>query len=83
MLHGGAAAMIVDMCTTAAQAPVARPGYWVFGGVSRTLSVTYLRPMPKGTEILIACEVMQVGKALGKSIVVLIKHIGTRIMSTC
>lgn len=58
--------MIVDMCTTLTQAPLAAPGYWEFGGVSRTLSVTYLRPIPKDTEILIVCEVVQVGKALGE-----------------
>lgn len=66
MLHGGATSMIVDMCTTLAQAPLAAPGYWEFGGVSRMLSVTYLRPIPRGTEILIVCEVVQVGKALGE-----------------
>ena len=66
MLHGGAASMIVDMCTTMAQAPIAKPGFWHFGGVSRTLSVTYLRPISKDIEILIVCEVMQVGKALGE-----------------
>lgn len=70
MLHGGAASMIVDMCTTLAQAPIASQGYWEFGGVSRVLTVTYLRPIPKDTEILIVCEVVQVGKALGK----LVKH---------
>jgi acyl-coenzyme A thioesterase 13 len=67
MLHGGAMSMIVDMATTLAQAPLATAGYWEFGGVSRTLNVTYLRPIPKDTEILIVCEVMQVGKALGMS----------------
>ena len=68
MLHGGAVAMIVDMATTLAQAPLAAPGYWEFGGVSRTLTVTYLRPIPKDTEILIVCEVLQVGRALGESL---------------
>ena len=58
--------MIVDMCTTMAQAPVARTSFWEFGGVSRTLSVTYLRPIPRNTEILIVCEVLQVGKAFGE-----------------
>jgi acyl-coenzyme A thioesterase 13 len=64
MLHGGAASMIIDMCTTLAQAPIARADYWEFGGVSRVLTVTYLRPIPKDSEILIVCEVVQVGKAL-------------------
>ena len=68
MMHGGAASMMIDMCTTMAQAPVSKPGFWEFGGVSRTLSVTYLRPIPRDTEILIVCEVLQVGKALGESV---------------
>ena len=37
MLHGGAASMMVDMATTLCQAPTASPGFWEFGGVSRTL----------------------------------------------
>lgn len=66
MMHGGAVSLTVDMATTLAQAPLAAPGFWEFGGVSRTLSVTYLRPIPKNLEILIVCEVVQVGKALGQ-----------------
>lgn len=28
VMHGGAAALIFDMCTTSALGPVARPGFW-------------------------------------------------------
>jgi hypothetical protein len=28
VMHGGAAALIFDMCTTSALGPVARPGHW-------------------------------------------------------
>ena len=28
VMHGGAAALIFDMCTTSALGPLARPGYW-------------------------------------------------------
>jgi acyl-coenzyme A thioesterase 13 len=28
VMHGGAAAVIFDMCTTVALAPLSRPGYW-------------------------------------------------------
>ena len=63
-LHGGAASMIVDMATTMAQAPLARVGYWEFGGVSRTLNCTFLRPVGHGVEVDVMAEVIQVGKAL-------------------
>ena len=33
-------------------------------GVSRTLNVTYLRPVPVGTEVDIHCEILQVGRTL-------------------
>jgi acyl-coenzyme A thioesterase 13 len=49
VMHGGAAALIFDMCTTSALGPLARPGYWDFmGGVTRTLNVSYLRAVPVG-----------------------------------
>lgn len=28
VMHGGAAALIFDMCTTIALGPLARPGFW-------------------------------------------------------
>jgi acyl-coenzyme A thioesterase 13 len=43
---------------------VARKGYWARMGVSRTLNVAYLRPAPVGTEVLVECEIMQIGKRL-------------------
>lgn len=66
-LHGGAAATIFDMCTTIAAAPLAKEGFWDFGGVSRTLSVTYMRPVPVNIKVLVECTVMQIGKRLGES----------------
>lgn len=63
-MHGGAVAMIYDMCTTMTAAPLARRDFWWFGGVSRTLLITYLRPVRKGMELLIECEVLQQGKRL-------------------
>lgn len=62
--HGGAVAMLADNTTTAAAAPVAREGFWVFGGVSRTLSITYLRPLPQGSTVVIENMVRSVGKTL-------------------
>jgi len=63
-LHGGAAATLFDFCTTMPLALVSRPGFWQFLGVSRTLNVTYYRPIPAGEEVLIRCDIVQVGKKL-------------------
>lgn len=46
--------------------PVARPDFWTFAGVSRTLNVTYLRPIPVGETVIIECEVIAIGKRMGK-----------------
>ncbi|EME85188.1 uncharacterized protein MYCFIDRAFT_135582, partial [Pseudocercospora fijiensis CIRAD86] len=63
-MHGGAVAMLVDNTTTAAACPVAEDGFWDFGGVSRTLQVTYLRPMPMGRTFVIENMVRNVGRSL-------------------
>ena len=67
-MHGGAVSLVFDMCTTMAAAPAASKGWWEFGGVSRGLSMTFLRPIAKGTEVLVECEVLQMGKRMGKSV---------------
>jgi acyl-coenzyme A thioesterase 13 len=64
-LHGGAVALIFDMCTSMAIAPVSRPGFWDTGHVSRTLNCTYLRPAPVGTDLLVECELVHLGKTMG------------------
>lgn len=63
-MHGGAVATIADMATTMAAAPASEKGFWEFGGVSRTLSVTYLAPMPKGSTVLVDCKLVSVGGRL-------------------
>lgn len=63
-LHGGCAATLFDYCTTLSLAMVNRPGFWSFMGVSRTLNVTYMRPVPVGEEVLLQCEIVQIGKKL-------------------
>jgi acyl-coenzyme A thioesterase 13 len=63
-LHGGAAALIFDICTTCALVPIARDGFWVFVGVTRNLNVTYLRPAPMGARVEVHCEVVHAGKRL-------------------
>merc|ERR1711964_631568 len=63
-LHGGCTSTIFDFCTTAALAPIAKPGFWAYAGVSRTLNVTYIRPVPLGEKVLIESEVVHAGKRL-------------------
>lgn len=63
-MHGGSIAMIYDMCTTMCAAPLATKDFWVFGGVSRMLSITFMRPVRPGMELLIECEVLQQGQRL-------------------
>lgn len=63
-LHGGCTATLFDICTTVSLAPIARPGFWAYAGVTRTLSLTYLRPMAQGEEIVLECEVVHAGKRL-------------------
>lgn len=63
-LHGGCAATVFDYCTTLPLCLVNKPGFWQFMGVSRTLNVTYLRPAPVGEELLVECEILQIGKKM-------------------
>lgn len=61
-LHGGAAAVILDNLTSTALLTVARPGFLDKGHVSRTITMTYLRPVPLGAKVRIECEVIAAGK---------------------
>ncbi|RPA91793.1 Thioesterase/thiol ester dehydrase-isomerase [Choiromyces venosus 120613-1] len=63
-LHGGCAALIFDVCTTTALLPVAREGFWDYAGVTRSLNISYLRPAPTGTVLLIRSEVVHAGRKL-------------------
>jgi acyl-coenzyme A thioesterase 13 len=63
-LHGGCISTIFDLCTTSALCPIAKPGFWAFAGVSRTLNVTYIRPAPVGERVLVVSEVVHAGKML-------------------
>ena len=63
-LHGGAAATIFDLVTSLALVPVAKVGWWRYLGVSRSLNVTYLRPAPCGTEMLVEATVLAIGRRL-------------------
>ena len=63
-LHGAAASLMMDILTTSAVMTVAKEGFWRYVGVSRTLSTTYLRPVPEDTEIEVISEVLQIGKRM-------------------
>ncbi|KAI0198810.1 HotDog domain-containing protein [Astrocystis sublimbata] len=63
-LHGGCTSTLFDCCTTFPLLMIARPGFWQHSGVSRTLNVTYLRPVPVGTTVDIECEIVHAGKRL-------------------
>ncbi|KOS17969.1 Acyl-coenzyme A thioesterase 13 [Escovopsis weberi] len=63
-LHGGAMATLFDFCTTMPLFLVNKPGFWQTLGVSRTLNVTYLRPVAAGTETLIECDILQIGRKI-------------------
>ncbi len=63
-LHGGCAATLFDYLTSVALLLVSEPGFWLFLGVSRTLNVTYLRPMPAGETFHFECEIVHIGKRL-------------------
>jgi len=65
-LHGGAVALIFDLCTSLAVMPVSREGFWDTGHFSRTLNCTYLRPAPQGTELIVECEIVHLGKNMGE-----------------
>ena len=63
-LHGGCAATLFDVCTSLVVHLVARPGFWTFLGVTRTLNVVCLRPVPVDSIVDLECDIVQVGKRL-------------------
>ena len=63
-LHGGAAATILDHLTSTALFTIAKPGFLDRGMFSRTLTVTYLRPVPIGTKAVVEAEVVSAGRTL-------------------
>jgi acyl-coenzyme A thioesterase 13 len=82
-LHGGCTSTIFDFCTTSALAPIAQPGFWAFAGVSRTLNVTYIRPVPEGETVLIESEVVHAGKRLCSIMGTMRRESDGAVMATC
>jgi acyl-coenzyme A thioesterase 13 len=63
-LHGGMAATILDNLTSTALLTLAKPGFLDAGHVSRTITMSYLRPVPMGSEVEIICDVVSAGRNL-------------------
>ena len=61
-LHGGAAATLLDNLTSTALVTIAKKGFLDEGHVSRTITMSYLRPVPMGSIVTVDCEVAAAGK---------------------
>lgn len=63
-MHGGAISTLFDWATSMPLALICKPGYWSYLGVTRTLDVTYLRPVPVGSEVIVEAELIHAGRSL-------------------
>lgn len=81
-LHGGAACTLLDSLTSTALTVIARPGFMDSGHVSRTITMTYLRPVPAGTKIMIECVVVAAGKNTA-NVTGTIKTLDGKVCVTC
>ncbi|KAJ5174159.1 uncharacterized protein N7482_000036 [Penicillium canariense] len=61
-LHGGAACTILDNLTSTALFTIAKPGLLDGNHISRTITMTYLRPIPRGATARVVCQVMAAGQ---------------------
>ena len=82
-LHGGAQSMMYDICSSLVLQSIGKRGGWINAGVSRTLTVNYLRPAPEGTELEMECEVVAAGKTLSMLRAVLRRADNGAAISTC
>ncbi|UNI24525.1 hypothetical protein JDV02_010262 [Purpureocillium takamizusanense] len=82
-MHGGCTASIFDVCTTLPVAFFLAPGSWEMLGVTRTLNVSYMLPVFVGDEVLIECEVLQIGKKLAALRGVMRRKGDRAIVATC
>lgn len=54
----------MDMLTSMALATVSKPGFLDKGHVSRTITMSYLRPVPMGVKTRISCRIVAAGRNL-------------------
>ena len=55
---------MVDILSSTLILALSKPGHYSLGGVSRNLKLTYLRPVPVGTEIRVMSEMVHMGKRM-------------------
>ena len=63
-LHGGCASTVLDNLTSTVLHLGAREGFLDHGSVSRTLTVTFLRPVPLGMQCTVEVELVSAGRTL-------------------
>lgn len=80
--HGGAIALFFDMLTSLAIIASNFEG-WESTGVSRGLSVTYLRPPVEGEACLVETEVIQIGRRLAMVRGVMKREADGALLATC
>lgn len=81
-LHGGAACTLLDILTSMPLSIVATPGHLDAGSVSRTITMSYLRPVPAGTTARVECEIMAAGRNTA-NIQGVIKTLDGKVCVTC
>jgi uncharacterized protein (TIGR00369 family) len=65
-LHGGAVALVFDICTSMTVVAASKEDFWDAGHVSRALNCQYIRPAPLGTVLLVENEIVHLGRSLGQ-----------------
>ncbi|RJE25564.1 thioesterase [Aspergillus sclerotialis] len=63
-IHGGCATTYIDALTTVLLATMSQPGFYSQFGVSRNLSITFFKPIHRGTDVRLVCTVVNAGKRL-------------------
>ena len=81
-LHGGAACTLLDSLTSTTLLVMAKPGFLDAGHVSRTINMSYLRPVSVGTTIRIECEAVAVGNSMA-NLVGTLKTLDGKVCVTC